>query len=853
MPSVRLGALRCDSRLTSRSALARKRTEQDGETDEGHVFSDTIAFSIGFLKSHNSFGIILSAKRIRAVGNDAEDRFLWDLGISEQDACKLKVSVRVLVSTDMNDDHCKIALSFYPRSTAPLSNPNQPRPQLRVVRQNGDFMWRRNVRPKPFRYLSSIGSAQTALRLFATAALIFMTAGCGRKEVDDAALRNADADAANWITYGHDYSEQRFSALRQVDEQSVGRLGLAWSFDFGMRRGMESTPLVYEGVIYATSAWSLVYAFDARTGNQLWKYDPHVAKDHAKFVCCDVVNRGVAMYKGRLYLGALDGRLIALDAKSGMPVWQVETAPKDSPYAITGAPRIAKGRVIIGNAGSEYAVRGYVSAYEADTGKLAWRTYTVPGDPSKPFESEAMHKAAATWSGEWWKAGGGGSPWDAIVYDPETDLVFLGTGNGAPWYEQIRSKGDDLYVASILALHADTGEQAWYYQATPGDNWDFDATQPLLLATLKIDGTPRRVLIQANKNGFFYVLDRQTGKLISAHPFVNITWATGIDSNGRPIENPAARQVEDATIVAPATEGGHNWYPISFNPATGFVYLGVLNDESIHSLAPNWQLNVNDQTTGLNRAYHGPASDQLRKMPPSGELLAWDPVAQKEAWHVDLPTPKSGGTLTTAGNLVFQGRADGKLSAYRATDGKLLWEFDAGVGIAAPPMTYSIDGTQYISVESGWGGPTVLANRPNGRGNVGSGRLLTFVLGGTATLPHYQHESLPVPMPTFKFAASKVQVEQGRVLFATFCARCHGSDVVSGGETPDLRYADTATHQVFEQIVRGGIRREQGMPSFAIDLTSAQVRLIESYVLDRARASAKGDAAAADAKSHGAQ
>jgi quinohemoprotein ethanol dehydrogenase len=706
---------------------------------------------------------------------------------------------------------------------------------------------------KPFRFLSWIGSAQITLTLFATAALIFMTTGCARNdshEVDDAALRNADADTTNWITYGHDYSEQRFSALRQVDEQSVGHLGLAWSFDFGMRRGMESTPLVYGGVMYATSAWSLVYAFDARTGHLLWKYDPRVAKDHAKFVCCDVVNRGVAMYKGRLYLGALDGRLIALDAKSGMPVWQVETAPKDSPYAITGAPRIAKGRVIIGNAGSEYAVRGYVSAYDADTGKLAWRTFTVPGDPSKPFESEAMRKAAATWSGEWWKAGGGGSPWDAIVYDPETDLVFLGTGNGAPWYDQIRSKGDDLYIASILALHADTGEQAWYYQTTPGDNWDFDATQPLLLATLKIGGTPRRVLIQANKNGFFYVLDRQTGKLISARPFANITWATGIDSNGRPIESPAARQIEDATIVAPATEGGHNWYPISFNPATGFVYLGVLNDESIHSLAPNWQLNVNDQTTGLNRAYHGPASDQLRKMPPRGELLAWDPVAQKEAWHVDLPTAKSGGTLTTAGNLVFQGRADGTLSAYRATDGKLLWEFDAGVGIGAPPMTYSIDGTQYISVESGWGGPTVLGNRPSGRGNVGSGRLLTFVLGGTATLPHYQHESLPVPMPTFKFAASKVQVEQGRVLFATFCARCHGSDVVSGGETPDLRYADTTTHQVFEQIVRGGIRREQGMPSFASDLTSAQVRFIESYVLDRARASAKDDAAAAHAKSH---
>jgi len=701
--------------------------------------------------------------------------------------------------------------------------------------------------------------APLVLLFLAAIASIFAAAGCSHSdsaaphEVDDAALRNADSDPANWITYGHDYSEERYSTLKQIDEQSVGKLGLAWSYDFGVRRALETTPLVYNGVMYATSAWSLVYAFDARTGNLLWKYDPHVAKDHAKFVCCDVVNRGVAMYKSRLYLGALDGRLIALDAKTGMPVWQVETAPSNSPYAITGAPRIAKGRVIIGNAGSEYAVRGYVSAYDADTGKLAWRTYTVPGDPSKPFESEAMHKAAATWSGEWWKKGGGGSPWDAIVYDPETDLVFLGTGNGSPWYGELRNTGDNLYVASILALHADTGEQAWYYQTTPGDNWDFDATQPLLLATLTIDGAQRRVLMQANKNGFFYVLDRQTGKLISARPFTDMSWATGIDSNGRPIEAPGARDVKDATIVAPATEGGHNWHPIAFNPSTGLVYLGVLKDSSIHALAPNWKFNPNDQTTGLNRAYHGPASDQMRKMPPSGELLAWDPVAQKEAWHVDLPVPKSGGTLTTAGNLVFQGRGDGKFSAYRATDGKLLWEFDAGVGISAPPITYSLDGTQYITVQSGWGGPMVLGNRASGRGNVGAGRLLTFVLGGTATIPPYQHQVPPVPMPTFKLVASKAQVEQGRVLFATYCARCHGNEVVSGGETPDLRYADAETHKVFEQIVRGGIRREEGMPSFANDLTSAQVHLIEAYVLDRARESARADVAAVHQQAHGAQ
>ena len=682
----------------------------------------------------------------------------------------------------------------------------------------------------------------------AAAGLCLVLGGCGRRgsrEVDDAALRDADADTADWITYGHDYAEQRFSQLKEIDEKNVGRLGLAWSYELGTRRGLESTPLVKDGVMYVTSAWSLVYALDARNGKLLWKYDPRVAKDHSKFVCCDVVNRGVAMYKGRLYLGALDGRLIALDAKTGKPVWQVETAPKDSPYAITGAPRIAKGRVLIGNAGSEYAVRGYVSAYDAQSGQLAWRTYTVPGDPSKPFESEAMRKAAATWSGEWWKGGGGGSPWDAIVYDPETDLVFIGTGNGSPWYDEFRQKGDNLYVASIIALKADTGEQAWYYQFTPGDNWDFDATQPIMLATLNINGAQQRVVMQANKNGFFYVLDRQTGKFISARPYANVTWATGIDASGRPIENPAARDVAKATIVAPATDGGHNWNPLSFSPATGYVYLGVLNDNSLHAAAENWTMNVNDQTTGMNRAYRGPVLDELRKLPVTGKLVAWDPVAQREAWHVDLPLPKSGGTLATAGNLVFQGRADGKFSAYRATDGKQLWQFDAGVGIGAPPVTYSIDGTQYVSVLSGWGGPSVLANRANGRGNVGAGRLLTFVLGGTGTIPPYQHEVQPVPMPTFKLAASKAEVEQGRVLFATYCARCHGTEVVSGGSTPDLRYADAATHGMFVQIVLGGMRREFGMPSFAKDLKPEQVRLIEAYVLDRARESARADAASA--------
>jgi quinohemoprotein ethanol dehydrogenase len=680
------------------------------------------------------------------------------------------------------------------------------------------------------------------LALACAAICLFASPGYSGQQqsaVDDAALRAADSNTTDWLTYGRTYSEQRFSPLKMIDEQSVSKLGLAWYYDLGTLRGVETTPLEKDGVIYATSAWSLVYAFDVRTGKLLWKFDPKVPKDHAKYVCCDVVNRGVALYEGRVYVATLDGRLIALDAKTGESVWDVQTTPKGGSFAITAAPRIAKGRVLIGNAGAEYPVRGFVSAYDAESGKLDWRTYTVPGDPSKPFESEAMKQAAATWSGEWWKAGGGGTAWESMVYDPELDYVYFGTGNASPWYDQLRGKGDSLYVASIVAVRATTGEIVWHYQTTPGDNWDYDATQPLLQATLNINGASRQVLMQANKNGFFYVIDRKNGKLISAHPFAPVNWATGIDANGRPIENPAARDLKDAALVQPSAEGAHNWNPISFNPATGLVYLAVLEDTSLHAIIPNWKINLHDQTTGSDRAYRGPARDAYLKTTSSGKLVAWDPVAQKEAWHVDLPDPKSGGTLTTAGNLVFQGRADGKFSAYRATDGKLLWDFDAGVGIAAPPITFSLDGAQYIAVASGWGGPQVLGNRPPGKGHVGSGKLMVFQLGGTATLPPYRHVDRPVPMPTFTLTASKAEIEEGRKLFANTCARCHGGEAVSGGSVPDLRYASDSTHEMFEEIVLGGARREYGMPSFAGDVTSAQVRLIHAYILERARESAQ--------------
>ena len=674
------------------------------------------------------------------------------------------------------------------------------------------------------------------------------TTACSRgHEPDDAALRAAEGDTAQWLSYGRTYSEQRHSPLKQIDEESVSRLGLVWTVDMQTLRGLEATPLVHDGVMYTTSAWSVVYALDARTGTVLWRHDPQVPKEHAKFVCCDVVNRGVALYRDRVYVGTIDGRLVALDRKTGASVWTVQTTPKDGPYAITGAPRIAGGRVVIGNAGSEFAVRGFLSAYDAATGALAWRTYLVPGDPSKPFESEALRRAASTWSGQWWKAGGGASPWDPIVFDPALDLLYVGTANGAPWYPELRGdeEGDNLYASSIVAVRASTGEIVWHYQTTPGDSWDYDATQPITLADLVIDGRRRKVLMQPNKNAFFYVIDRETGELISAKPYASMTWATGIDSTGRPIVNPAAKPSTTGVIVSPADYGAHNWNPTAFSPTTGLLYFGVTDGGTrIHVVDPAFSLNTNEITVGYDHRYEGPLSATLAAVPaPKGRLVAWDPVAKREAWRVEYPVLRSGGTLSTAGNLVFQGRADGNFAAYRSTDGKLLWQFDAQVGVAAAPMTYALDGVQYVALMVA---PPQLFLDPKIR--TGPGRLLVFALDGKAALPpRTAAVPTPIAMPAADVKATAVEIKEGGGLFRLYCRRCHMPDfnLVKSGAIPDLRRSNAATHATFEAIVRGGARRTLGMPSFARDITSDQVRLIQAYVLDQARqAAAKSTPAA---------
>jgi len=666
--------------------------------------------------------------------------------------------------------------------------------------------------------------------------------------VDDAVLANAEADDANWLTYGRTYKEQRFSPLEEIDKETVGRLGLAWHLDLGHKRVLEGTPLVVDGVMYVTGAWSIIYAVDAATGEMLWIYDPQVPRGHARWACCDVVNRGAAFYRGKVYAGTLDGRLVSVTAETGQLVWETKTTPEGSAHTITGAPRIARGRVLIGNGGAEFGVRGFVSAYDAETGELAWRTYTVPGNPAEGFESDAIAAAAETWSGEWWSAGGGGTAWDAIVYDPELDYVYIGVGNGSPWYSKIRSPGggDNLYLSSILAVRAEDGEYVWHYQTTPGDNWDYTATQPIMLAELEIDGRDRRVLIQAPKNGFFYVIDRETGEFLSGTAFTEITWAEGMGPDGRPIETAEARALDGPTFTSPAPQGAHNWHPMSYNPATGLVYFPVYDATFLHLVDDDWEYDRRILNLGRDWEYKGPELDEWNTYEPSGRLVAWDPVAGREVWRSEHPQPLSGGTLSTAGDLVFQGRADGRFRAYRATDGQVLWEFEGETGIAAAPITYSVDGVQYVAVLAGWGGPEALWNTPIGKGSVGPSRILAFALDGSAPPPPPEPPLPRIAEPEFELSLTEAEVDQGEDLFLRNCARCHGSGAESQGGVPDLRRATAETHGVFEDIVLRGAREPLGMPNFGDLFTPEDVRLIQGYVLSRARESAR-EAAAEDA------
>jgi quinohemoprotein ethanol dehydrogenase len=654
-------------------------------------------------------------------------------------------------------------------------------------------------------------------------------------------LVNANADGANWMSYGRTYDEQRHSPLTQISADNVDQLGLTWSFDLGSTRGVEATPLVIDGVMYTTSAWSVVYALDARTGELLWEYDPEVPKAWGANACCDVVNRGVAAWNGKLFLGALDGRLIALDAATGSVIWERNTIDKTKPYTITGAPRVVKGKVIIGNGGAELGVRGYVSAYDAETGEMAWRFYTVPGNPADGFENDTMAMAAKTWNGEWWALGGGGTAWDAMAYDAELDLLYIGVGNGSPWNQEIRSPGggDNLFLSSIVAVRPDTGDYVWHYQTTPGESWDYTATQHIMLADLTIDGVDRKVLMQAPKNGFFYVIDRASGEFISAEPYIPLTWATHVDpQTGRPVETPEARYLDEGFLAFPGPYGGHNWHPMSYNPDTGLVYIPVLDmpssyeqDAAFGARDVLWNLGTSPTYAGL------PEADIERKaLRPliKGHLAAWDPVAQKEVWRVQHKGSWNGGTLSTAGNLVFQGTANSRFVAYRADNGQELWSAEAQTGIVAAPMTYEIDGEQYVTVNAGWGGAFALVAgyfvQPEAA--TMASRILTFKIGGKKTLPALEVTPREWPEAPEQKASAET-VAQGKVLFAQYCQYCHGDSVISGGIVPDLRFSALLEAEDWQDVVIGGSLIEAGMISFGNMMSADEADTIRAYVIDR--------------------
>jgi PQQ-dependent dehydrogenase (methanol/ethanol family) len=656
--------------------------------------------------------------------------------------------------------------------------------------------------------------------------------------IDDARLRAADADVGNWLTHGRTYAEQRYSPLDQIRAENVAQLGLAWSLDLGTTRGVEATPIAVDGVLFATGPWSVVYAIDARRGELIWSHDPQVPRSVGANACCDVVNRGTAVYKGRVYSGTLDGRLLALDAATGAVVWQVQTTDTSRPYTITGAPRIVAGNVILGNGGAEFGVRGYVSAYDAETGTLVWRFYTVPGDPAEPFESPHLAMAAATWSGEWWKIGGGATAWDSFAYDPELDLLYIGTGNGSPWSRYARSPegGDNLFVSSILAVRPKTGELVWYFQTTPGDNWDYTSTQHMILADVEIGGQPRKVLWQAPKNGFFYAIDRVTGEFISGAPYVEVSWAQGLDANGRPIEADGLDYRRETKEIRPSPFGGHNWQPMSYHPGTGLVYVPAQEVPFFFRFDPNWRYDPAAWNTFTD-------STVTQEVPPelvSGHLLAWDPRGQREVWRAQYGLPWNGGTLATAGNLVFQGTADGRFVAYRANDGAKLWESPAGTGVVAAPITYLVDGVQHVTVMAGWGGVFALAGGDAARaaGVRSVGRALTWRIGGSLPPPP-PADLPPPPQPSIELDSTPVQIQAGGDTFHRWCHTCHGIGAVGGGVLPDLRYATPETHARLVDIVLGGAYQDRGMPSFARWLTPKDVEDIRAYVVSRARDAAE--------------
>ena len=660
--------------------------------------------------------------------------------------------------------------------------------------------------------------------------------------VDDARLRSAPGEPANWLTYGGSWLEQRYSPLQQIDARNIARLAPAWSFDLDTNRGQESTPLVVDGTMFVTSAWSKVYALDAGTGKLKWSFDPHVAGSSGPKPCCDVVNRGAAFYKGKVYVGTIDGRLIALDAGTGKVAWSVATVDPKRMFSITGAPRVAHDKVYIGNGGGEFGGRGYVSAYDTASGKLVWRFYTIPGNPAGPPDGAASDEALAriarpTWFGPSTDYRGGGQVWNAIVYDPDFNQLYIATGNGFPHNRKYRSQGqgDNLFIASIVALNADTGRYIWHLQETPGDSWDYDSVQDMILAELTIAGAPRKVLLHAPKNGFFYVLERKTGKLLSVAPYVaGINWASRVDPvSGRPEVNPEAYYANAPFNGHPGEGGAHGWQPFAFSPKTGLVYFPAAESSTYFIGTPTYEYIDGLDSPGF---IHGALPEARGAAVPFGKsyLLAWDPIKQKAAWQADVRG--GGGVLVTAADLVFQGRSRagvlGELAAFRAATGEEIWKYPTPNAILQGPIAYQSGGEEYIAAASGAGGASIIVGgEPAHVRQVG--RIVAFKLGGTATLPP-DPPLAPRPNPP-ALQSSEAAISQGKERYARLCGRCHGLNLMAANIIPDLRRSATLSDKgAWNAVVLGGALESQGMIGWTKFLSPEGAEAIRAYVADEA-------------------
>ena len=684
--------------------------------------------------------------------------------------------------------------------------------------------------------------------------------------IDAERMQAAATEPDNWLTTGRDQEGTYYSPLTRINSKNVRTLGFAWQYDLGTYRGQEATPVVVDGVMYTSGTWGYVYAVDAATGREVWRYDPEATHLAARHPCCDLVNRGVAVWKGKVYVGSVDGRLHAIDAATGKRVWVSDTIIDHSmPYSSTGAPQIAGNVVVIGNSGGDMGfggVRGYVSAYDLATGAFKWRVFTVPPISGHGYETPQIAAADRTWdSPRDPKFKLGGTAWDGFAYDPALDLVYFGTGNAAPYDpRQVGpSNLDLLYTASILAVHADSGQLAWHYQTTPHDKWDFDSVQKLVMAELVVGGQPRKVIMQACKNGFFYVLDRKSGELLSAESYTYVNWASGVDlKTGRPILASQGNWLKKPVNVYPSWAGGHTWHPMSFSLATHLVYIPVLDVPNIwvdmphnggalkyldgfftaNGIMPDESYDANDL-----RHLFGPLPDlqsltATRKEKLVRELIrAWDPVANKVVWEHETSTGVrgyDGGVMSTAGNLVFQGRGSGELWVYAADTGKVLKVIPTGSHIMAAPATYTVNGEQFVAVQAGYGGAAItVGSIPASSAALkyqNVNRIVAFKLDGPA---------VPTPAlrvePTFEKppaqTAGSESIAAGEIKFVQECSRCH---VLGLSVTPDLRKLSPAVHAAFKDIVLRGAVAPTGMERFDDVLTEKDVENIHAYLIDQA-------------------